>query len=372
MQVENVKKIAVELPAGMIGNILSTEHCTQTELFHRGCPPASRVGTIALAAGKFNTADFHDTSTGDAYGVFNMFSEPGFPAVLGFTYANQTVYLYATVVHSASGDRVRLTTVGVPPVLVTGDVVLTLFGEPGVFDQTGSTAALITNPVDCSAGPLMARVEAESWGNPGHSVSAETTVYDHLTGCESLQAAFSPSLSVSPLVGAEGSPQADTPSGFEGSLSVPQTESFDEAAVPEVRNVSASLPAGVSISPSAAQGLMACPATGPGGINLGTELIGPGGRDEGNPEATEFGAGHGGGNGSRYDDGQYHTAPGHCPPASQIGTVEVFTPLLENRCGEGAPVGCGPGESLAVAGACVPDGAGLWRRGSGCMYRHGR
>jgi hypothetical protein len=346
MQVENIKKVTVELPAGMVGNLLTTEHCADAQL-SSSCPPASRVGTVALAAGYFETADYHTTTQHNPTAVYNMASEPGYAAVLGFSFLQQTVYLYATVVHSASGDRVRLTAAGVPPTLETGDVVLTLWGEPGAFDQTDSTAALITNPVDCSAAPDKARLEVETWGNPGVSKVAETTIFKELTGCSALQAAFTPGLVVSPLAGAEGTRQADSPSGFEGIATVPQTLGFEEKAVPEVRNVSATLPAGVSLSPGGAQGLVGCQERGPEGINLGTSLIGQGGRDEGNPEATEFGAGHAGGNGSPYDDDQYHTAPRHCPPASTIGSLEVFSPLLETRCGGEGQHPCEPGESPA-------------------------
>ncbi|HEX5853585.1 MAG TPA: hypothetical protein VFY36_10885 [Solirubrobacteraceae bacterium] len=274
-------------------------------------------------------------------------SEPGYPVELGITYLEQSVYLYVSVVHAAGGERVRITTVGVPPLLETGNVVLTLWGEPGAFNGSGSTEALLTSPVDCSEAPAKARLEVESWGNPGHPKSAETTVFPELTGCSALQSPFTPSLALSPLKGMEGTTQADSPSGFSGSVVVPQTTGFEENATSLVRDASVTLPPGVSLSPAAAQGLVGCKERGPEGINRGTTDIGPGGEDRGNPEATEFGAGHAGGNGSPYDDAQYHTAPGHCPPASTVGSIEVFTPLLETRCGgEGQQV-CAEGESSA-------------------------
>ena len=127
----------------------------------------------------------------------------------------------------------------------------------------------------------------------------------------------------------------------------PQTEDFEELATPEVRDVTVALPEGVSVSPSAADGLAGCQAAGPGGINIGSSDIGPGGRDLGDPEATELGAGHAGGNGSPYDDGLYHTAHGHCPESSTLGSVEVFTPLLPTRCGGEGQAVCKPGESPA-------------------------
>ena len=66
---------------------------------------------------------------------------------------------------------------------------------------------------------------------------------------------------------------------------------------------------------------MGCQAEGPEGINIGSSDIGSGYQDLGDPEATELGAGHAGGDGSPDDDGLYHVAHGHCPAASTVGTV---------------------------------------------------
>jgi hypothetical protein len=347
-QVQNVKRIGVELPAGMFGNLLSTtEHCTQTQLGFRACPPGSRVGSLALTAGAFETAVFRSSSENEPSPVFNMVPEPGYPAQLGFTYAQQPIYLDATVLHTAGGERVRLTSPGIPPVIETGNVVITLWGEPGAINGSGSEGSLITDPANCSEAPLKARVEAESWGGQGHPVSAETIVFPQMTGCGTLQAPFTPGLELTPLVGEEGTTQADSPSGFEGVGTVPQTTSFNENTVAQVRDVSVTLPPGLSVSPAAAQGLVGCEERGANGINLGTRNVGAGGVDLGNPEATELGAGHAGGNGSSYDDGVYHTAPGHCPQGSIVGSVEVFTPLLATRCGAEGQAPCQAGESPA-------------------------
>jgi hypothetical protein len=346
MQVRNVKKITVELPAGLVGNLLGSERCSQVKFSFGQCPKGSRVGSFAVAAGAFQTGEFRFTDNVSVSSVYNIVSEPGYPAELAIRYLQRSVYIYVTVVHTAHGERARLTTVGVPPLLETGNIVLTLWGKPGAFNGSGSEAALITDPAGCTAAPAKARVEAESWGDPGHPVSAETTIFKEITGCGTLLSVFKPGIQLSPLVSEAGTTQADSPSGFDGSATVPNTTSFEEKEVPEIRDVSVALPPGLSVSPAAAQGLVGCKERGPEGINLGTTEIGPGGADEGNPEATEYGAGHAGGNGSPYDDAQYHTAPGHCPNASTIGSVEVFTPLLENRCGSEARP-CAAGESPA-------------------------
>ena len=75
------------------------------------------------------------------------------------------------------------------------------------------------------------------------------------------------------------------------------------------------LPEGVSLSPSAADGLAGCEESGPEGIELGNhDTLG-----HEVQEGEELGP-----------DELPHPAPGHCPAASQIGTVEVLTPLLSS------------------------------------------
>jgi hypothetical protein len=64
--------------------------------------------------------------------------------------------------------------------------------------------------------------------------------------------------------------RSDTPSGYEVVLDNPQEPDLPGVpATPDLKNAIVTLPAGVSISPSAANGLVACPQTGPEDINLG-------------------------------------------------------------------------------------------------------
>ena len=187
------------------------------------------------------------------------------------------------------------------------------------------STAFLTNPTHCTTSPTTASIAVDSWQNPGQWATRESTAYPEVTGCNLLQ--FEPTLQIQPE-----ETQADIPSGYEVDLKVPQSlNQFPALATPELKDTTVTLPEGVSISPSAADGLAGCRATGNEGLNAGSGELGPEGRDIGDPEATELGAGHPGGNGSPYDDGLYHTAPGHCPAASQIGTVELETPLLPER-----------------------------------------
>jgi hypothetical protein len=95
---------------------------------------------------------------------------------------------------------------------------------------------------------------------PGFSGVSET--FPSVDGCGLLN--FGAALDVMPTT-----TQADEPAGYEVGLTVPQAPNdFSGLATPPVRDVSVSLPAGTSISPSSANGLVACPETGPHGINI--------------------------------------------------------------------------------------------------------
>ncbi len=342
--VENLKNVAVELPVGFAGDPQSIPRCTHLELLElgespeRGCPAGSRVGRFAILGGQL--AEFQ-LSSGRAYSccsmIYNMVPEAGYPAEFAFTFAGQTIYLYASVVHGGSGYRLRVTAPGLPELIETSYAALTFYGDPGKLNGDPSEPAFLTNPADCSAGPLSSRIELATWEDPTHPSVRETVAYPGVSGCDRLR--FEPSLSFAPSTGGEGgSTQADAPSAYTVDLKLPQTTGYGELATPPLKAATVTLPAGVSVSPGAAQGLAGCQPEGPEGINIGSSQIGVGGQDLADPEATELGAGHAGGNGSPYDDGFYHVAPGHCPAASTIATAEAFTPILPDGPGGSAPL----------------------------------
>jgi hypothetical protein len=345
-----VSSASVELPLGVVGNPQAVmKQCTEVELETNHCPQESEVGTYAFAGDLFNSGAFafsgDESISPDFYeccsDIYELVPEAGYPAEFGFTYAYTIpIHLYATVVHGAGGYRLRVVAPGIPAVAELSNSVITFWGDPGAFNGSGSKQAFLTNPAQCATGELSSRAELASASDPGNPVSKETEAYSRLTGCEALR--FHPSLTFEPSSSGEGGTSvADEPSAFTADLKVPQTTGFEEAATPELRSATVTLPAGLSINPAAGQGLEGCEETGPRGINIGTsnpEELGPRGEDLEDPEASELGAGHPGGDGSPYDDGFYHTAPGHCPAASTVGTAEVFTPLLANGPNGEAPL----------------------------------
>ncbi len=120
--------------------------------------------------------------------------------------------------------------------------------------------------------------------------SASTSLgYD--TGCHLLE--FKPSMSMLP-----DTLEAGAPAGYTFDLSVPQNSEPYGLATPNVKKVVATLPLGTVISPSAADGLGDC---------TNEQFFGSGPR-----EAAP-------------------AKPGACPRDSQVGTVRIKTPALEER-----------------------------------------
>jgi hypothetical protein len=185
---------------------------------------------------------------------------------------------------------------------------------------------LLTNPTSCGA-PRAATLSVDDWkepgnfatepGNlPGEKVQTKSATLPELQGCESLD--FSPTIGVKP-----DSEAGSTPSGLNVNLDVPQeaTENHLGTAEADVKDTTVTLPPGVQLSPSAADGLQACSNAQIGYTGLNKEL---------NP-STEPGV-----QTPQFKEKVYNPANGReeatlCPDASKIATVKIKTPLLEGE-----------------------------------------
>ncbi len=314
LAVQEPKNEIVDLPLGFVGDPLAAAQCPESTLlgsnggFYKPCPADTQVGVAEI--------EFEKTAT--LVKVYNVVPEPGYPAMFAFELLGTNVFLRTRVVPTSSGYMLSVSVPDVPRAAsakVTG-IMLTLFGDPAEQDGgSSSSLALFTNPTDCSTPPSRARLEMDSWVNPQLWVTKETPMYEAsatqgLSGCNLL--AFNPTIEVTPE-----ETQADTPSGYEVDLKVPQTANLSPVlATPDLKNAEVTLPEGVSVSPSAADGLTGCKESGPEGIELGNnDTVG-----HEVEEGEELGP-----------DGLPHAAAGHCPKTSQIGTVEVTTPLLREK-----------------------------------------
>jgi hypothetical protein len=310
------KDIEVNLPTGVVVNPTATEtRCTEAEMESRaGCANAAAVGVVTLYL------NFFGGRVGEA--VYNMVPPPGVPAELAFNGAGIGIIVHILGKLRTGGDYGLSGDVSnIPQKHPVYGTKLTLWGDPSGMSHdkergSCSTGAgrekvkteeqeihekgeepnrvyfcpvertgrpLLTMPGSCGGEPVKTTMSADSWQEPGHLLSAESAS-PALTGCERLD--FSPSLRVQP-----DTTTAESPSGLNFDLKIPQEESLGGLAEANLKDTVVTLPAGMAISPSAANGLGAC-----------------------TPE--EIGLSNA-------------NAPS-CPDSSKIGSTEVVTLLLEH------------------------------------------
>jgi hypothetical protein len=309
--VEDLKDVVVDLPVGLVGDPQATPKCPEYDLTGNEafrCPADTVIGTIVL---KTNTEAFATSGPeGDPSPIVNVQPEKGYPAQFGFTVGSNSVMMYAKVVWTSAGYVLRVAAPGITRFIRGTGAKLTFFGDPRAQrpfgNPPGTPAAFFTNPVDCSAPQFTTTIHVDSWQNPAPvplnpdgsanftAVNFNDTQWKNatalsppVTGCDELQ--FNPALSFVPETEHR---LADEPAGYEAVLRVPQNEDPNGLATPPLKNAVVTLPAGVSISPSAADGLVGCLETGSEGIELES------------------------------------VAPGRCPAKSKVGEAEVLTPLL--------------------------------------------
>jgi hypothetical protein len=300
------KTVVAELPLGLIGNPQATPRCTQQQFTEgpagsgqgsgdntSGCAASTRVGVVFIdRAGGF----------GGPYELDNLVPSPGHAAEFGFHFLSVPVTIVGDIVSSTRGYVLRV--LAPTPQVNLHAVSLTFFGDPAVAFATGEKEVpFLTSSVDCAASEeaRTLQLHVDSWTAPGIGEPFEADFSDPnwvpaaaalapVEGCGALS--FDPSLNSAPSSTAEGgTSQADSPSGYSVNVIVPQTESDSELATPELKKATVTLPQGVSVSPSAANGLQAC------------------------------------------SDAQIALTsdePASCPLASQIGAVKLTTPLLES------------------------------------------
>jgi hypothetical protein len=355
----DLRNARVSLPPGLIGNPVAVPSCSKTLTI----PSNAQAGASNLDVSKFcsastivGTADITVVNP-DGPGrmvapVFNLEPPPGMPAQFGFSFFGQLAIL-DTVVRS-DGDY-GIDVVGrdlnqAKPIVASS---VSLWGVPadhshdnrrclaltpqGIFAipegaplpecdpaeignrpwlapqaVASSPLAFLTNPTVCTAPGvgLETRLHVDPW-DP-RSAPDDASFISHLppgfplpfqdwgapqgpTECDRLP--FDPSLQVR-----IDTTKADAPSGLAVDLSFPQQGLSNPTgrATAHLKRAQVTLPEGMTISPSAADGLVGCSDAR---ANVGTLL----GAD--------------------------------CPEASKIGTVEASTPLLDEKLTGGVYVG---------------------------------
>jgi hypothetical protein len=325
-----VKDLVVEQPIGFAGNPSATPRCSTADFFTKvagddqtarpsNCPDSTAVGAVAVHIIEPNT-----TKTAP---VFNLVPTPGEAAKLGFVVASEPVTIDIGV-RRGPPYNVSASLINIPQTVKFYGSKLVLWGNPSSsahdpyrghclsisegsfeeFQSRGNCPAgllekpFITLPRACP-GPLITSYRADSWQNPGAFVEGQAETHNDsippspLGTLECASVGFAPTIEAQPT-----SSRAESSSGLEFSLQVKD----EELTVPtgtaqsDIKKVVATLPAGVTVNPSSANGLGAC-----------TKVA--------------------------YDAEALDTIPGQgCPNSSKLGTVRVDTPLLENEPLEGS------------------------------------
>ena len=324
-----VKDVEVTLPRGFIGNPEATPKCDPaqfatlgaTEFESTACPSDTQIGYLTIWV-KDGTADhgrgsFH-LSRLSRVALYNLEPPKGQAVDIAFSAAVVQGHIYATL-DPAQNYAIKTLTPNISSAVTVTGTEVTVWGVPGdpAHDKfrfypkiTEGKAAgapwgsapihpFFTNPMDCGFDNGGTTIRVDSYSHPGDFTQAEEDPHPfNVTGCEDQRFRFKPEISMHPTSKAAGGP-----TGLDVNLEIPQrddevedasdlyeaSEDAKAIATPPLKKAVVTLPKGMTVSPSAAQGLATCT---PAQISLGDDK------------------------------------PVSCPDASQFGTLTLHTPLL--------------------------------------------
>jgi hypothetical protein len=288
-----LKRIKVEIPPGLAADPEALPKCSQAQFKENTCPADTQVGTTELDA----VADETLTLDGLAGKVFNLEPEPGSQLPLDFGInvepagaLTAPVQLYLEGHVDWTGDYHEYFEINNVPEEATIELIpgilpvkakLKVLMSKLIFDGTAGEGNFLTLPSVCSTSTT-SHLEVES--TTGETVKTPTTTPVGVEGCGNVP--FKPTAEVKPET-----TSSDQPDGATTVVKVPQKVGSSEINTADINNAQVTLPEGLTLDPSAANGLAAC-----------TE--------------AEFPI--------------HSTAKVKCPGESEIGTVRIETDLPPN------------------------------------------
>jgi hypothetical protein len=293
------REVVVDLPPGLVGNPEAVPKCTRQafEGFLPSCPVESQIGVLRVSV----------ESAGLVAGpIYNMVAPPGQAAQIGFDAATRNA-LQGALVKTEAGYAVEVSAL-FP--LETSEVAETIWGvpaDPGHTPERGheagasqenepSSAPLLpylTLPASCESAPEIT-VRVDSVLAPGVYSQQSAPFRDTggnpspFSGCDSVP--FDPAIAAQPTT-----KLASNPSGLDFELKLPNKGLLSPGGIAETqpRKTVVTLPEGVTVNPSFAEGVAVC---------------------------TE----------AQYKAEQVESSPGEgCPEASKLGSVVARSPLIE-------------------------------------------
>jgi hypothetical protein len=367
----NVEDLRVDPPAGLVSNPQALPQCTDTQRSTTGCPPETQLGTEELSAVvdgvflrlkvPFYNMTFDDTQVsrfgfnpekaGDALGPLPTEVVTAVGAldpvdIIGGVRWESDYGVYFTISDTAASPEVissKLKFFGVPASTdhnaergeaclgaQTNIATVPVTLVPYTCDSGGQTSSatptpFLTNPTRCPEQKLMTLLTAFSHADETVQAQSFTSTRDDggegPGNCGPIP--FAPTIDLVP-----DTTEPDSPVGPAVSLAVPTTGLLTpgQLSTSHVDDVRVTLPPGMTLNPSAANGLEAC-------------------SDAGLAQGTRN--------------------PVNCPAASQIGSVSVATPLLpdplEGLLYVGQPL---PGDQYRVFVVADAHGVSLRLKGS--------
>lgn len=241
-----LKNIHVEVPPGVVPDPESLPKCASLTPNLANCGVATQIGTTTIDA-LVNVAP--PVTSPVTVPVFNMEAPDGLVSEFAFSLAPfaSRVNIEGTV--RDTGDYGVVFDIrnlsGTPPVM---GATLRFWGVPAEHTAGGSPAPFVTTPTFCGP-PYTTRLTVES--QTGATATASDTTPTGATGCDAVP--FTPTVTVTP-----GTTRRDTPTGGSVSLHVPALRSPTGLESSHVKDTVITLPEGMTLNPSAANGLQAC------------------------------------------------------------------------------------------------------------------
>jgi hypothetical protein len=308
----NLREIEVTLPPGLAGNPTALGRCTAQQFntnFGLGGPVGANLCPDSSAVGVAVIQQLEGEPGNGPVAIYNLVPPKGMPAQFGFRTIEAPIYIN-TKVRSDGDYGITAYLENVTEALRATASRITIWGvpwDPSHDTQRGLCAEgqkgscpiaepprpFFRLPSSC-ANPLLATMSFETWARP--SATAATSFQEPApTACN--QPDFSPTIEAKPSTNV-----ADAPSGLHVDVHLPQKDNEDPDGLGEadLKDATVTLPPGLSVNPSSANGLGACSLS----------QIGYQGIKEGKPS--------------------FSTEPANCPDASKIGTVAIETPLVDH------------------------------------------
>jgi hypothetical protein len=315
----HLRTLKASLPRGMVANPNATPvRCLEAQLMEDdaggvGCPWASQIGTVAIST---RLAEIDPESAP----LYNMVPPPGVAAEFAFDAFGLGIYTHVMGGVNSAGEyelgsdtseilarqsnpvtAAQVQLWGNPSDVIhdamRGNCGFKFKGTCPLAERTNTP--FLTMPSSCRSS-LSATASTADWEEPGNFHNRSVLVEDSLSdptatdGCNQLE--FKPTVEVKPSTNL-----ADSPSGLDVNLHVPQTTGIEDLATANFKDVKLTFPKGMAVNPASANGQGSCSSSQ---IGLSTPI------GDSHPHFSED--------------------PANCPDAAKLGTVEVITPLLDH------------------------------------------